>query len=45
LLQHTKTKQWIIGTKKEDANAKEVGPCSENGIPTIDFKRKIIEQC
>ncbi|RYD69931.1 MAG: hypothetical protein EOP53_26315 [Sphingobacteriales bacterium] len=45
LLKHKRTNQWIIGTKKEDANAKEAGPCSDNGIRTINFKHKIIEQC
>lgn len=45
LLKHKKTKQWIIGTKKEDANAKEVGPCSEKGPRTINFRKRIIEQC
>lgn len=45
LMKHKKTKQWIIARSKEDVNAPEVGPCSENGPRTIDFKRRVIEQC
>ena len=45
LLRHKRTNQWIITSKRGDVNATEVGPCSETGPRTIDFRTKIIEQC
>ncbi|MBL7763841.1 MAG: hypothetical protein JNL23_10490 [Chitinophagaceae bacterium] len=39
IMKHKKTGKWIIGRKKEDINAKEIGGCSE-GPSVIDFKNK-----
>lgn len=44
ILKHSRTGKWIIGKKKEDVNAAEIGGCSD-GPSVIDFKRKIFRLC
>jgi hypothetical protein len=42
ILKHNNGK-WILAENEEDANAEEIGGCTE--IPIIDFETKIIEWC
>ena len=42
VLRH-KSGKWIIGEKIEDANAQEIGGCTE--LPIIDFEKKLFEWC
>lgn len=42
LLKH-KSGRWILASKKEDINAKDIGGCTE--IPIINPKFKTIEWC
>lgn len=44
LLWHSASKQWIIGQNAEDAEAPEVGGCSE-GPFVVDLKKKIFWTC
>ncbi len=39
IMKHKKTGKWIIGHSRKDADAKEIGGCSE-GPTIIDFKNK-----
>ena len=43
LLRH-KSGKWVIGQKKTDQNAEEIGGCSGGPTP-IDFEMKLIEWC
>jgi len=43
LLKH-KSDKWVIGVRKADQNAEEIGGCSGGPTP-IDFETKIIEWC
>ncbi|NRS90340.1 hypothetical protein HNQ02_003280 [Flavobacterium sp. 7E] len=44
LIIHKKTGQWIIGHSKKDADAKEVGGCSD-GPRVIDLKERVLWNC
>ena len=44
LLWHPGSGQWIIGQKRSDRHATEVGGCSD-GPDTIDFKQRIVWHC
>ena len=44
LIKNKKTKKWIIGTSKKDADAEEVGGCSD-GPRVIDLKKKELWNC
>ena len=39
-----KSGKWIIGRKKEDVNAKEIGGCSD-GPSVIDLEHKVYHSC
>ena len=44
LIWHAKSGQWIIGTNAADANAADLGGCSD-GPSIIDLQRKIYWTC